>query len=160
MKSIGLLLGIILPEFVIPYTHNWVRVSPLRIAQLGRSSRLFKSVAISSHKSTDIINGLDRPAEESVPLLQNPSDIENISLDKNAQPEELDAPDLKKILLFALPAIGVWLCNPLLSLIDTSCVGLYSGTLQQAALNPATAVTDYGALLAVRYRMNDRPILS
>lgn len=46
-----------------------------------------------------------------------------------------------------MPAIGVWLCGPLLSLIDTSTVGLLAGTAQQAALNPAVAVTDYAALL-------------
>jgi hypothetical protein len=34
-------------------------------------------------------------------------------------------------------------------MIDTSAVGLLSGTAQQAALNPAVAVTDYGALLMV-----------
>lgn len=59
----------------------------------------------------------------------------------------IDVPNLKKIIKFAIPAIGVWLCSPLLSLIDTSSVGLLSGTTQQAALNPAVAVTDYGALL-------------
>jgi hypothetical protein len=48
---------------------------------------------------------------------------------------------------FAVPAIGVWLCSPLLSLIDTSSVGLLAGTAQQAALNPAVAVTDYSARL-------------
>ena len=42
---------------------------------------------------------------------------------------------------------GVWLCDPLLSLIDTSAVGVLSGTVQQAALNPATAVVDYVALM-------------
>jgi Na+-driven multidrug efflux pump len=57
------------------------------------------------------------------------------------------APDVRKILKFAIPAIGVWLCGPLLSLIDTSAVGIFSGTVQQAALNPAVAVTDYAALL-------------
>ena len=57
------------------------------------------------------------------------------------------APSVAKVLLFAIPAIGVWLCNPLLSLIDTSAVGMLSGTIQQAALNPAVAVTDYSALL-------------
>ena len=50
---------------------------------------------------------------------------------------------------FAVPAIGVWLCSPILSLIDTSAVGVLSGTVQQAALNPAVAVTDYAALLIV-----------
>jgi hypothetical protein len=61
------------------------------------------------------------------------------------------APSVKKILTFAIPAIGVWLCGPLLSLIDTSAVGLLSGTTQQAALNPAVAVTDYAALLLVSF---------
>ena len=58
---------------------------------------------------------------------------------------EIDAPDMKRILAFAIPAIGVWLCSPLLSMIDTSTVGLFTGTTQQAALNPAVAVTDYSA---------------
>jgi len=59
----------------------------------------------------------------------------------------ISTPSVGKILRFAIPAIGVWLCGPLLSLIDTSAVGVLSGTIQQAALNPAVAVTDYAALL-------------
>ena len=59
----------------------------------------------------------------------------------------IEAPRLSKIIKFAIPAVGVWLCSPLLSLIDTSSVGLLSGTAQQAALNPAVAVTDYTALM-------------
>jgi hypothetical protein len=62
---------------------------------------------------------------------------------------KIEAPRVSQILKFAIPAIGVWLCGPLLSLIDTSAVGLLSGTIQQAALNPAVAVTDYAALLIV-----------
>jgi hypothetical protein len=65
--------------------------------------------------------------------------------------EVIQAPSVQKILRFAIPAIGVWLCSPLLSLIDTSAVGLLSGTSQQAALNPAVAVTEYAALLIVCY---------
>lgn len=56
---------------------------------------------------------------------------------------------VRQILAFAVSATGVFLCSPLLSLIDTSAVGLLSGTAQQAALNPAVAVTDYAALLIV-----------
>lgn len=59
----------------------------------------------------------------------------------------VEAPSVTKILKFAVPAIGVWLCGPMLSLIDTSAVGLLSGTAHQAALNPAVAVTEYAALL-------------
>lgn len=60
---------------------------------------------------------------------------------------KVESPRVSEILKFAIPAIGVWLCGPLLSLIDTSAVGVLSGTIQQAALNPAVAVTDYAALL-------------
>lgn len=58
-----------------------------------------------------------------------------------------DYPSIAKIIKFSLPAIGVWLCSPVLSMIDTASVGLLAGTAQQAALNPAVSVTDYGALL-------------
>jgi len=54
---------------------------------------------------------------------------------------------LSAIIKFAIPAVGVWLCSPILSLIDTSAVGLLAGTAQQASLSPAVAVTDYSALM-------------
>lgn len=96
-----------------------------------------------------------------VPLTQFASDstMEDIrdkkqlmSLDSTKQSSgsitlTVESPSVMKILKFAIPAIGVWLCGPILSLIDTSAVGLLSGVTQQAALNPATAVTDYAALL-------------
>lgn len=72
---------------------------------------------------------------------------EELALAKEDEEEPIIAPDITKIIKFAIPAVGVWLCSPLLSLIDTSSVGLLSGTVQQAALNPAVAVTDYSALL-------------
>mmetsp|Transcript_21201 Transcript_21201/g.44511 ORF Transcript_21201/g.44511 Transcript_21201/m.44511 type:complete len:772 (+) Transcript_21201:522-2837(+) len=59
----------------------------------------------------------------------------------------VEAPSIPEILRFVVPAIGVWLCSPVLSMIDTASVGLLSGTAQQAALNPAVSVTDYGALV-------------
>jgi hypothetical protein len=68
---------------------------------------------------------------------------------KEQNDDEYDYPSSRYIMTFAASAIGVYLCSPLLSLIDTSAVGLLSGTAQQAALNPAVAVTDYGALLMV-----------
>eukprot|EP00536_Pseudo-nitzschia_multiseries_P000696 jgi/Psemu1/249860/estExt_Genewise1Plus.C_80179 len=69
----------------------------------------------------------------------------DVVVDTNAP--AISTPSVGKILRFAVPAIGVWLCSPLLSLIDTSVVGVLSGTAQQAALSPAVAVTDYAALL-------------
>jgi Na+-driven multidrug efflux pump len=75
----------------------------------------------------------------------NASESSRDSEDRNAS--LISTPSVRDILKFAVPAIGVWLCGPILSLIDTSAVGILSGTVQQAALNPAVAVTDYAALL-------------
>lgn len=61
--------------------------------------------------------------------------------------QETDYPSVEKIIKFTLPAIGVWLCSPALSMIDTASVGMLAGTAQQAALNPAVSVTDYGSIL-------------
>ena len=69
------------------------------------------------------------------------------------QLQMIEAPSVLKILKFAIPAIGVWLCSPVLSMIDTASVGLLSGTAQQAALNPAVSVTDMGALAVVSLLM-------
>lgn len=68
-------------------------------------------------------------------------------IDEDDNEDVAASPSVGKILAFAGPAIGVWLCNPLLSLIDTSFVGLLTGTTQQAAMHPAVSVTDYSALL-------------
>ena len=87
------------------------------------------------------------------------------NLNQGDSSEVLDAPSQKdsssltvrKILRFSLSAMGIWLCGPLLSLIDTSVVGMVSGTTPQAALNPAVAVTDYSARLMVLSRIDACP---
>ncbi|CAK8576615.1 unnamed protein product [Lathyrus sativus] len=52
---------------------------------------------------------------------------------------------MKEIVKFTGPAIGLWLCDPLMSLIDTAVVGQGSST-ELAALGPATVVCDYMSL--------------
>ncbi|TKY67612.1 MATE efflux family protein 4 [Spatholobus suberectus] len=49
---------------------------------------------------------------------------------------------MKEIVTFTGPAMGLWLCDPLMSLIDTAVVGQGSST-ELAALGPATVVCDY-----------------
>jgi len=63
-----------------------------------------------------------------------------------------DIPGVGKVLSYAIPAIGVWIMIPLLSMIDTSSVGLLSGTAEQAALNPAIGILNYSARLLVSLR--------
>lgn len=61
--------------------------------------------------------------------------------------KDLTIPTVRQIAQFSITGIAIYLCSPLLSLIDTSAVGLLSGTAQQAALNPAVSVTEYTAFL-------------
>mmetsp|Transcript_72886 Transcript_72886/g.211012 ORF Transcript_72886/g.211012 Transcript_72886/m.211012 type:complete len:741 (-) Transcript_72886:107-2329(-) len=103
-------------------------------AEASLSPELMKQLEFSKSNSTHA---------ESVPDILSASSV----VGEPATSTKIESPKVSKILKFAIPAIGVWLCGPLLSLIDTSSVGLFSGTIQQAALNPAVAVTDYAALL-------------
>ena len=48
----------------------------------------------------------------------------------------------RQMLSFAIPALGIYLANPLLSNIDNSFVGKTVGTQGLAALSPATICTD------------------
>ncbi|XP_057861648.1 protein DETOXIFICATION 46, chloroplastic isoform X1 [Cryptomeria japonica] len=49
---------------------------------------------------------------------------------------------MKDVVMFAGPALGIWLCGPLLSLIDTAVIG-QSSSLELAAMGPGTVVCDY-----------------
>ncbi|KAF5202739.1 Detoxification 46 protein [Thalictrum thalictroides] len=51
---------------------------------------------------------------------------------------------IQEIILFTGPAVGLWICGPLTSLIDTAVVGQGS-SLELAALGPATVVSDYAS---------------
>ena len=48
----------------------------------------------------------------------------------------------REMLSFAIPALGIYLTNPLMSNIDNAFVGRTVGTLGLAALSPATVCTD------------------
>ncbi|XP_061340594.1 protein DETOXIFICATION 46, chloroplastic-like isoform X2 [Gastrolobium bilobum] len=49
---------------------------------------------------------------------------------------------MKEIVMFTGPATGLWICGPLMSLIDTAVIGQGS-SIELAALGPATVVCDY-----------------
>lgn len=49
---------------------------------------------------------------------------------------------VKEILLFTGPATGLWICGPLMSLIDTAVIGQGS-SIELAALGPGTVLCDY-----------------
>lgn len=49
---------------------------------------------------------------------------------------------MKEIVMFTAPATGLWLCGPLMSLIDTAVIGQGS-SIELAALGPGTVLCDY-----------------
>lgn len=108
---------------------------------------LFPALIFNEDDDTNIIAPSDSVSVSVVTKDTVDGDNTNTKMTKEEEEMILITPSVMKILKFAIPAIGVWLCGPLLSLIDTSAVGILSGTVQQAALNPAVAVTDYAALL-------------
>ena len=61
-------------------------------------------------------------------------------------------PTIKDCLAFTLPALGIWACPPLMSLIDASFIGQQSLTvnkyasLELAALGPASSISDSAPL--------------
>jgi len=55
-------------------------------------------------------------------------------------------PTLKECLAFALPALGIYVCSPLMSLIDASFIGRLSTSLELAALGPASSISDSAPL--------------
>jgi Na+-driven multidrug efflux pump len=68
--------------------------------------------------------------------------------DKNA---DLPIPTVKELINFGLPTLGIWLLQPILSLIDTSVVGMSShaasAVIELAALGPGIAWIDSSAYM-------------
>ncbi|CAL0334175.1 unnamed protein product [Lupinus luteus] len=61
---------------------------------------------------------------------------------KNELAEQSIWNQMKEIVAFTGPATGLWICGPLMSLIDTAVIGQGS-SIELAALGPATVVCDY-----------------
>ena len=72
----------------------------------------------------------------------DPSSLEQKAQAASAQSTTKAVVSKRHMLGFAIPALGIFLCNPLLSNIDNAFVGKTVGTLGLAALSPATICTD------------------
>jgi len=113
-------------------------VKPIEVGQDGLISITAPDIEIQSKvKSAAVNNG-------TAVLIADTRTFEQQSTEEQ-ETQAVEVPSIIRIVNFAIPAIGVYLCSPLLSMIDTSTVGLLCGTLQQAALNPAVTITDYSA---------------
>ena len=71
---------------------------------------------------------------------ESPVAVEGIDLAGNEKEDRRTS--TADILRFALPALGVFLSSPLMSLIDTVFVGAGGNTAELAALSPGTALCD------------------
>ena len=70
---------------------------------------------------------------------------------QDRSPKQLNVPTAVDLLKFGLPTLGIWLLQPILSLIDTSVIGMSASSatsvLQLAALGPGIAWIDSSAYL-------------
>ncbi|KAK1324352.1 hypothetical protein QJS10_CPA01g02297 [Acorus calamus] len=99
--------------------------------------------------------GIDGVDDVRVPLVESDSQGEVFAPDSGDPGTSLEEPgdggagavphiwrQMKEIAVFAGPAVGLWICGPLMSLIDTAVIGQGS-SLELAALGPSTVVCDY-----------------
>ncbi|KAG2331787.1 hypothetical protein Bca4012_018662 [Brassica carinata] len=86
---------------------------------------------------------ISQDAEEVVELAQDAAEVE-VEEVKNIDDlaDQSIWGQMKEIVMFTGPAAGLWVCGPLMSLIDTAVIGQGS-SLELAALGPATVVCDY-----------------
>jgi Na+-driven multidrug efflux pump len=82
--------------------------------------------------------------------------LQEVTLSKNedsSSPESSSLPTFKQLMIFVATTILIWLSEPLLSLVDTTIVGMtcnpQSAVLQIAALGPATTL--YDSLIYLTY---------
>ena len=61
--------------------------------------------------------------------------------------EDTGNASVRDLLRFTMPTMAIWLCDPLLSLVDTSVVGLSSGTIELAAIAPGSVYSGYPSYL-------------
>ena len=149
MKPSALFLHLI--PLCIAYTNTAPPLSLTRrnINVLSHSALHSTAESISEESNhIDLSKQFSTLPTEAVPLATSDQTPELALLD-SFPTQAIETPSISKILSYTFPAIGVWLCSPILSMIDTAAVGVLSGTAQQAALNPAVSVTDYGGLVVV-----------
>jgi hypothetical protein len=127
-------------SFIITSQTRQLKVTSTTFVRYSSTAKAGRNLCHRSAKSKTLLN--DATVYNDV---ANADDGSPSSENQQKILEQSDAPSVKTIVNFALPAIGIYLCSPLLSMIDTSTVGLICGTLQQAALNPAVTITDYSA---------------
>ncbi|CAM8907249.1 unnamed protein product [Rhodiola kirilowii] len=81
-------------------------------------------------------------AEEDVGGVDSGPGVEEVEVREAEMGSQSIWSDIKEIVMFTGPATGLWLCGPLMSLIDTAVIGQGS-SIELAALGPGTVLCDY-----------------
>ncbi|GMY05662.1 protein DETOXIFICATION 46, chloroplastic [Fagus crenata] len=123
------------PRFHIPhFPSNLSLISTTK----HRRNRILTASCINTNK--ELVDNND-------PEIENSSDIFSVSEEvSEVKVDELGSQSIwkqmKEIVMFTGPATGLWICGPLMSLMDTAIIGQGS-SIELAALGPGTVVCDY-----------------
>ena len=86
-----------------------------------------------------------------VVVLDQNNPLKDDDIDEEADQSQavgVDSPiSTRELLEFAVPTLGIWILQPVLSLIDSAVVGVSAGTTELAALGPGIAWVDSTAYL-------------
>lgn len=86
----------------------------------------------------EVADALKAPEEDTVShMLEKETEVERL---QGAEEKSL-IEQVKDIVVFAGPALGIWLSGPIMGLIDTAVIG-QSSSLELAALGPGTVICD------------------
>ncbi|KAK6159518.1 hypothetical protein DH2020_006832 [Rehmannia glutinosa] len=130
------------------------KLTSLRTSLRIMNCRNYRSIirkCSSPGSGTDIvtqISPIDEEEEVEVAVMEKKQSLGEVS-DNNG--EELSEngslwDQMTEIVKFSGPAVGLWICGPLMSLIDTAVVGQGS-SIELAALGPGTVLCDYTSYL-------------
>ncbi|KAL7156563.1 hypothetical protein ABFS83_02G018300 [Erythranthe nasuta] len=130
------------------FSRNSIFPKPaLRILEL-KINPIFISNCISpSHevtRSIDQIPPIEEEREENVAAVEESHLPEEIAENDGQEFSENESlwTQMVEIAKFSGPAVGLWICGPLMSLIDTAVIGQGS-SVELAALGPGTVFCDY-----------------
>lgn len=118
----------------------------LRIPEL-RNNPIFISKCISpgvdAAESIARISPIEEDKDDNVALVEETQLSEEISENNRDELSENDSLwiQMVEIAKFSGPAVGLWICGPLMSLIDTAVIGQCS-SVELAALGPGTVFCD------------------
>ncbi|KAK8626781.1 hypothetical protein V6N13_134413 [Hibiscus sabdariffa] len=119
----------------LPFHRSFLLSSSLNFTPRNQSRRCISpSQELNYESSGDLIgeNNEEEEEEEEISRKIKGEELANQSIWKQ----------MKEIAVFTGPATGLWLCGPMMSLIDTAVIGQGS-SIELAALGPATVVCDY-----------------